>query len=254
MINSQPAKSGFVFNRLKKLDIPKNSILYLHVGLQNIHDITGLDYKDLSKSLLDSIWYLFQPQTILVPTFTYSFTKSGIFHRNFSKSEVGRFSAEVLKHFSKYRTPDPIFSVVDVTDYLSKLDHVDYTNDYGDNSLFKYLSDQNYISISFDREKFGITQFHYIEKLFNVNYRYDKIFKGIIYHDETNWEHVKYSYFVHGGKAYSRWNRPKIEKFLTDVGVVHKSQDDIGISWISAQDAIDSLRPKLLKDINYLIS
>jgi aminoglycoside N3'-acetyltransferase len=101
------------------LKIPKQRILFLHVRLRNIHRVTGQSYLNLTQDFLKQLW-LFEPKTILIPSYTFSFMRSGLFHRLFSKSEVGRFSEEVRQHFAQYRTPDPMFSVLDTTNYLKK--------------------------------------------------------------------------------------------------------------------------------------
>lgn len=249
----KPSSGDFVHYLLRNLDIPKNKILFLHVKLHNIQEITKKSYKNLTKSLIDSLLELYQPKTILVPSFTYSFTKSGIFHRLFSKSEVGRFSEEVRTSYSEYRTPDPIFSVLDIKNHLQK--NINYNTAFGKNSLFQYLTDENYITINFDLEELVSTGIHYIEKMFEVSYRYDKIFKGVVYYNENHWEHVKYIYFVRNLANDPNWNRPKIEQFLSDTGGLHLFVNDgIKISWISARATIKGLTLKLLEDETYLIT
>jgi len=143
----------YVTDLLNGLDIPSNKILFPHVRLKRIKqkdNILNLEYEALTRLLLDSFTDVFQPKTILVPTFTYSFTNNGVYHRNFSKSEVGRFSEEVRRKFATYRTPDPVFNVVDTTDHLAELDGLDYTTAFGSNTLYEYLDDQDAVIINFD--------------------------------------------------------------------------------------------------------
>ncbi|NLC72725.1 MAG: hypothetical protein GX684_03005 [Ruminococcaceae bacterium] len=175
-----------VFDLLKQLNIPKKRIIFLHVKLRNFKKRVNASYEILSKAIITVFEDLFNPKTILVPTFTYSFTKSGIYHRAFSKSEVGRFSEE---KFAPYRTRNPIFSVVDVHNYLSNFENeINFNTAFDENSLFHFLDEEDCIIVNFGLEKLISTQLHYVERQMNVSYRYDKIFEGVVYHDEFNCE------------------------------------------------------------------
>ena len=104
---------------LDQINIPKGKVLTLHISLSPLKDLKGLDYSKLTNLILQLL-EKYKPKSILVPAFTYSFTKSGLFHKIYSRSETGRFSEEVRNNFSKYRTPDPIFSMLDVKNWLGK--------------------------------------------------------------------------------------------------------------------------------------
>jgi len=248
----------YVTSLLSGLDIPSNKILFPHVrlkGLKQKNDILNLEYEALTQLLLDSFTDVFQPKTILVPTFTYSFTNSGIYHRNFSKSEVGRFSEEVRRKFATYRTPDPVFNVVDTTDHLVKLDGLDYTTAFGINTLYEYLDDQDAVIVNFDINKPIIsTQLHQIEKLNDVPYRYDKQFEGIICHDENQFTEIDYTYFVRDLDRDPNWDRSKIREYLIEEGVLQvASLDGVKVTAIFAQDKRKYISKQLSDDPEFLI-
>jgi len=246
----------YVTDLLNGLDIPSNKILFPHVrlkGLRQKDDILNLEYETLTKLLLDSFTDVFHPKTILVPTFTYSFTDSGVYHRKFSKSEVGRFSEEVRKKFSEFRTPDPIFSVADMMGYLQNK-QIDYTTAFGEGGLFEFLHEENCAIINIDLSEILMTQVHYIEKKCGVSYRYDKEFEGIVYKDEQSWQDVKYEYFVRDLDDDPQMDHEKREQFLRDQGGLQSvKKDGITGSWISAQQKHILLSEKMDSNERYLL-
>ena len=246
----------FIYGFLNELDIPSGRILFLHVrlkGLKNHENIVTTDYPALTSLLLDVFENLLSPTTILVPTFTYSFTDSGIFHRIFSQSEVGRFSEEVRLHFAKYRTPDPIFNIADTTDHLESTS-IDYTTAFGKDSMFDYLHHDDCIIVNFDLPKLLMTQVHYIEHEFGVSYRYNKSFEGVVYSDYTEWYDIEYDYYVRDLDEDPMMDYKKRYKMLDSAGVLHHvQQDGIDAWWTTAQDKYDVLLEALSEDERVLL-
>jgi len=74
-------------NILNGLEIPKGEILFLLVKIKHIS--TKLLYSDISKNIINLLNKYYAPKTILVPTFTYFFTKTGIFNKLNTPSGVG---------------------------------------------------------------------------------------------------------------------------------------------------------------------
>jgi len=243
---------------LSEIDIPKNRILFIHARLKGLKEKTKVlddSYEAVSKLLLDAFTKEFHPKTILVPTFTYSFTDSGIYHRVFSKSEVGRFSEEVRRKFSRYRTPDPVFNVVDTSDHLVKKDAIDYTNAFGSGTLYDYLDEENAMIINFDLPKPIIsTQLHHIEKINDVPYRFDKTFEGIVYNDEGDYHEITYDYFVRDLDIDPKWDREKIRRKLIDDGALQVTEKNgIEVTCVSAQEKREIISEEIKKDPEFLI-
>jgi len=93
-----PLKAKDIF---KEINIPKGRIIVVHARLSNLKELMKVDYTEAARAIIDSIYELYQPKTILVPTFTYSFTKSGIYHRLFSKSACPPVMA--IRYLTKWR-------------------------------------------------------------------------------------------------------------------------------------------------------
>jgi len=241
-----------------ELDIPKGKLILLHVrlkGIKNKEQYSNLSYEDLSKLVLDVFNDLFQPKSIIVPTYTYAFTNSGIYHRLFSKSEVGRFSEEVRKNFAVYRTPDPVFSVVDTSKYLSeKKEEIDYTTAFGDSCWREHLHKENCAVVNVDIDDLRYGQLHYIENLADVEYRYHKKFEGIVYEDETNYRNIEYRYFVRDLDLDPQWDRDKIEEHLVQEGILQvRERNSIKTSRVFSQDLKNEVMSKLEHDPHFLL-
>ena len=245
---------AYLFNLFKDISIPQKRIIFLHVKLRNLKNRVDASYQLLSRTLLNVMEKLYNPKTILVPTFTYSFKKSGVFHRLFSKSEVGRFSEEI-RQFASYRTPDPIFSVLDIYNYLSPLEKdIDYNTAFEKNSLFHLLDEEDCIIVNIGIEELISTQLHYIERQNNVSYRYNETFDGVVYYDEASWKKVKYLYYFRDAKVYPIWNRRTIKNYLMESNVLHtSSNDNIEVSWITAKSKSKAVSDALAKDECFLI-
>jgi len=208
------SKRNFIRNLLCDFEIPEDSILVLHVKLKEIKKETGLSYTDLTDQILCVLNNKYAPKTILTPTFTYSFTKSGIFHRLFSKSETGRFSEEVRLNFADSRLVNPIFSFADVSGYFNNKT-LNSTKAFGENTIFDYLDNNNTFNINIGLEKLISSQLHHVEKLNQVSYRYNKNFDGYIYLNQKKYKKIKFNYFVRDLDEDPRWDRNKIKEKLT---------------------------------------
>lgn len=116
--------------------------------------------------------------TLIVPTFTYSFTKGEDFDAAHTPSDVGQFSEGFRSFPGVQRTRHPIFSVAatgpGVTAVLaSRLDDC-----FGPGTLFDllYRHDAKIVCLGCDFGK--ITFVHYVEQRFGVSYRHPKSFSG----------------------------------------------------------------------------
>jgi len=245
-----PLKAKDIF---KEINIPKGRIIVVHARLSNLKELMKVDYTEAARAIIDSIYELYQPKTILVPTFTYSFTKSGIYHRLFSKSEVGRFSEEVRNIYSQYRTPDPIFSFVDTNNIIHK-NNIDYRTAFDKGSLFEFLDKEDCIVLNADLDTITQTQIHYVEKVNQVDYRYEKVFTGVVYHDQSRWEYINYKYYVRDLLLDPKMDYKKREQYLIESGDLQIFyNNDLKISWISAKTLKDAITKALKEDPHFLI-
>ena len=117
--------------------------------------------------------------TLVVPTFTYSFTKREVFDPAASPSTCGAFTEMLRKHPDAKRSEDPIFSVAAVGARADELTADAPEECFGPGSFWdRFLAaDGGVCNLNFDS---GSTYLHYIERLLNVPYRFQKEFVGTV--------------------------------------------------------------------------
>jgi aminoglycoside 3-N-acetyltransferase len=250
--------SDIVKKLIMELDLPQKCVIFLHVRLRNIRSLTGESYKDVTQAIIDLLLKYFEPKTILVPSYTFTFRRTGVFHRLFSRSETGRFSEEVRQNFAQYRTPDPVYSVLDVNGYLRNISAIDYTSIFGEHSLYKHLYDEGYIIVNIDTETFFATQIHWVEKRHQIHYRHERLYPGVIYYDESRWENIEYKAFLRDlksdGMPYPAYNLKKRRQYLIQEGLLNTvAFNNIEVSWMPAHTFLQAFSKALSKDRRFLI-
>ncbi|MAZ43968.1 MAG: hypothetical protein CMF48_02145 [Legionellales bacterium] len=239
---------------LKKISnrISANCPIVVHVRLSGVLKDTDC-YSKQASCLLDMLRTNFKPSSIIVPTFTYSFTKTGKFEVLNTPSEVGRFSYEIQKMFvsDKRRTTDPIFSIVETEGSGLVSDRVALSA-FDKMSVWHALdSTEHYIiNINLDLPIIA-TQLHYLEYIHSVPYRYSKEFIGTV----SNWESVesdiKYNYYVRNLDANPQWNRNKIYNDSIKANAIIEDGLVRLFKWSELKTIIAS---KIQSDSRYLIT
>lgn len=239
----------------KTWDLPKNKIIILHSSLKPIMRIfdNNYSYVELTQIIIDCFYRYNSPKTLLIPTYTYSFSKSGIHHQKFSRSETGRFSEEVRKQYNFYRTPNPVFSHLDSEGLLNE-DGIIHNNAFGRKSVFGYLHHKDAVVVNMALENFVASPIHYIEQCFDVKYRYFKYFPGVIYYYDGNYENIEFEYFVRCLDYDTEWDREKIKRDL----IIHdymsiSDYDGIEFRWLYYDELFDFITKKLNDNEEYLL-
>ena len=179
---------------LKKLGLKKNDIVFCHSNLgyfgkrKNIHNknqLCNFYYKGILK-------VIGMNGTLIVPSFSNSFFEKKIFDKDKTPSKMGIFSEWVRNLKNSVRSNDPNYSVC----AIGKQKY--YFTDIADKSTFSYKSffakfhNKNGKILNFNFP--GTTFIHYYENILNVNYRYNKSFKGLIRNkknkkiEKSNWK------------------------------------------------------------------
>ena len=117
--------------------------------------------------------------TLVVPTFTYSFTKNQDFDVERSPSDVGQFSEAFRQTPGVHRTSHPLFSVGVIGSESDRYLSARLDDCFGLNTIFHNLYESNAVLICLGCA-FNLTFIHHIEQLYGVPYRFTKKFKGII--------------------------------------------------------------------------
>ena len=235
------------------LPIPKSEHVLVHARLKGLAASLGRsDYGQLTADLLDS-FRATDALSIVVPTFTYSFTKTLKFSVSESPSEVGRFSEEVRTLVEPdRRTLDPIFSVVDVDDFgWSKDLNLDA---FGVKSLWRQWQELDAVIVNLDLPHIVATQFHFIEKLADVPYRFDKSFTGEVTAADGASSKQEYNYYVRNLDIPSTWNRALLEEEIRKAGRLNEFQwRGVRGTWFRAKEVERVLLPIMTRDPQYLL-
>ena len=233
------------------LNFPHGENIILTGRIKNIFINNKLSYFEIQKKIISILFEQYKANNIYVPTFNYDFLKKGTYDYINSVSQIGRFSEEFRIIYSNHRSLDPVFSY---TSLLSKISENDiWCNDaFGDNSFFG-CSNNNFMVINLDLPFFTSSFIHFLEKKFQVPYRYNKLFKGIISHENKSFS-FEYNYYVRKTDQSSIYNSKKISNLLKEKKIL-KNSTLLGVNaeWYFSNDLIDILSKKLTFNKNFLV-
>ena len=238
-----------LFNDLK---IKKNDNILIHsnsAGLSQFNYLKKNLYIKFLNFLLNKIG---KKGTILIPTYNYDFTIKKVFDKKKTDSQVGSFGNFLLKRHFKNRSDEPIFNHLIFGKLKKKLMQSNTKEAFGQDSIFAKLEKFKFKILCFCCSPSNITFFHYIEKKFNVKYRYDKIFKGYILKN-NNILNFSLKYFV-GKKKYNyNIKEHKVLKLLDNHEFIEKKFGKFLCYSVNCVYLIKVLKKKLKNNKNFLI-
>lgn len=240
----------------EKAGIPAGRTILAHVRLKSIHEYTRIDYKDLAKDLLARLLEC-RPHSLLIPAYTiYSFISSRIFHLEYSRSEVGRFSEEIRRTGCS-RSPDPMYSLLDIHDNLPK--ELNFHRTFGPGSVFEYLREINAVIVNIDMPGFYATPIHCIELEHKPPYRYEMTFDGKMQQGSEPWQNVSYRTYVramdpYGSGSYPPYNQKRRLEYLRKHGVITETNERFGhLAWANVSDFNEAIFGALAQDPCFLV-
>lgn len=121
--------------------------------------------------------------TLLVPAYTYSYSKPGsIYNSDHAKSEVGSFTEYFRKQPNVIRSLHPIFSIAGVGKHAADILTFNSTNAFGLGSPFSRFEKFNvkFLCLGIELRK-PLTYIHHLEQNFGVYHRFNKRFEVEVY-------------------------------------------------------------------------
>lgn len=243
---------------INQINVPKDKILFLHVGLKEIKQITGLSYSELTKSIVSTLNSNFSPKAIVAPTFTWGFITTGVFSVNFSKSETGIFSELFRKHHGNYRTPNAIQSFSILSEDSNVFKGLRHEDTFGRNGIYNFFKNNETWIIDLNTDTFRASPLHHIELSANVPY-IDKPyieFEGILFDKNNNPQHHLQRHggtYIYDGKY--TWNKEKIKTKLSKCGVLKESTyRGIKLSYLNNNDLYEVMINMINNNPYYLIT
>ena len=180
----------------KQIGVLPNDTVMIHGDAGVAAQLTHLDPNQRIQNFIKEIIEYFSVNgTVLVPTFTYSFTTNKNFDVSNTPAEIGTFSESFRKNPLVRRSKHPIFSVAGAGKHFKKFEKARNDDCFGEGTVFDLLYKLNgkiiCLGCDFDRVTFA----HYVEQHFGVPYRYMKSFSGLVVNEGKKTE-LTTSYYV----------------------------------------------------------
>lgn len=204
--------------------------------------------------VLDAVLATLGPEgTLVVPTFTYSFTKGEVFDPDLSPSTVGQLTEHFRRRAGVLRSGHPLFSVA-ASGPLAGAFAASATGDcFGAGTAFDLLYRHNgkiaCLGCGFDR----ITFVHYVEQRAGVDYRYPKRFGGVIRRNGAD-EAAAVSYLVRDLARDTPCDLGRLKRRLQEIGKLRSAVvGRVGLLAVTAQDFLGTANTLLAQDPAALI-
>jgi aminoglycoside 3-N-acetyltransferase len=181
-----------VVSCLKSIGILQGDGLLIHSAVQYLgRPVGGVGmYLDAILAVIG------QEGTIVVPTFSFSFSQSKRYDPKKTTSEgMGAFSEYVRQRPEARRTLHPMQSIAALGYYAKDLAVRDTPSAFDPGSAFERMLELNFKLLLLGAEPRATSMFHYCEQRAKVPYRYWKEFPGEI-HTTNGWENRTYRMFV----------------------------------------------------------
>ncbi len=242
-------------NALRKLGLTKGDLIFSHsnVGFFGILEgaETEEDYFNIYKTAIINV--IGFDGTFIMPTFTYSYFRNKIYDKNTSISECGLLTEIMRKRSKAIRSEDANFSIAAIGHLAEYLTKNPPEHSFGPDSFWERFLKQNGKFVNFNLDS-ASTFIHYVEKVIQVPYRYDKKFPGISILDGKEVERAFYHYVYDLDKPNHQPDFPKFHKRADELGLVKKTNLGRGqIVSITARDTFDLIEKELKINPSFLI-
>ena len=233
--------------------LKKNNPILLHTDIFKLGLIDGeSDETKLSEKWLNSLLTVSGNRPIIIPTFNYDFTNTGIYDVNKSLGQVGLLSKYCCIHHSDKRTLTPVFNCCV---FNEKIDKAPSYNAFGEASIFNYLLQRDGSLFFLGTDMRSNTFVHYLEEVINVSYRYLKMFRGVVINGSQR-NKIDFMYRVSPKvKNAIVYDYEKVALDLNKKGLIKNFQ--IGLSKglrIKVRDYFNYVKTRMENDEHYLLT
>lgn len=181
--------------KLKEVGLSPRDLVMVHGDSAIFESISRNEKPKSSHEFIHEFLEYFNVGTVLIPTFTYSATRSEVFDVENTPSEIGLFSEIFRTHPNARRTSHPIFSFVIFGKNTEKFLDAAIDDCFGVNSIFDIFLKNSGKLVCMGCSINRLTFVHYVEQTMGVSYRHLKVFKGDV-KKENNIISKSVKYFV----------------------------------------------------------
>ncbi len=169
-----------IVQAFKLCGVRRGDVLMLHADAIVLAQLPPMTADERFDVLFDALDEVLGPEgTLVMPTFTYSFTKGEPFDVDATPSAVGLLTEAFRTRPGVRRSRDPIFSVAARGPLADRFAKAASDDCFGPTSAFALLAEQDAwlacLGCSLDR----LTFTHYVEQAARVDYRSFKTFHGV---------------------------------------------------------------------------
>lgn len=253
-INNNWYTEADIIEGLKSIEADKCDILFVHTevafGMPNV-DLKRKQYLDV---LYDSLLAL-NVGTLIFPSFTYSFCNNENYDVRNSKTSMGALIEHIRKKDGVKRSLDPLLSMIAMGKNENIVEGDVGNHSLGKNSVFNRLHNCDNVKFLFFGADFAeyFTYVHYVEKMLEVPYRFDKAFSGkIIDYDGNEYEDIHYIHTQCGGVKLKNYQKMK-EELIADNKLKTAKMGNSEIAAISEADAYNAIYNRIRKNINSFV-
>ncbi len=230
---------GSVTDALRSVGIRNGSTILVHADAIVAAQFSAAAAEQRLDLLIEAIAAAIGPTgTLVIPTFSYSFTKGEIFDVLNTPSAVGMVSERFRMLSGVLRSADPIFSFACKGPLARELCAIPVKECFGSESVFAALHRLNAdlvdLGCSMSR---GGTFVHYVETAHGVDYRHGKVFSGTVILPNRETRECSVVYNVRDLTRKSDADLRRLQKRLAEDGKLRSS--DVGRSRILAVAAND---------------
>lgn len=243
-----------LLDTLRGLGADQCKILFVHTSLSFGMPNPELKKREMLQALLDVLYELHVP-TLVMPTFTFSYPNGKDYDPLLSKTKMGALNEYFRKQPSVIRSLDPLMSVAVKGEDTALATEVS-THSISAGSTYDMLRHRDGVKFMFLGTKIGdcFTYMHYLEWLYEVDYRYIRQFRGytVLNGERIKTENdlfVRYSGAVPNDKSY------EYEEDMYKAGIAHKATfGDSTISIVDEKPAAEAYKQCLIKNPHYFIT
>jgi aminoglycoside 3-N-acetyltransferase len=181
--DSKKISTDDFFNAMNRLGIKSGDTVLLHsdiLGFGKPLVFDRIQFADVLISIFEE--QLGDKGTLIMPTYSYSFTDGVLYDVENSRSKVGYLTDMFRQKKEVTRNTHPIFSFAVSGKQTDIINFTDNTC-FGEGSVFANFRKTAVKNVMFGTKRGGYTFIHHIEQMFGVPYRYNKNFSGKIRHN-----------------------------------------------------------------------
>ena len=208
-IDDQWYTIGDITDCLKTVGADKCDILFVHTDVAFGIPNAALKRKQYLDALYESLLSL-NVGTLIFPSFTYSFCNNENYDVRNSKTSMGALIEHIRKKEGVRRSLDPLLSMIAIGKQENIVEGNVGNHSLGKDSVFNRLHNCGNAKFLFFGADF--TYVHYVEKMLDVPYRFDKAFNGkIIDYSGNEYDDIHYIHTQCGGVKLKNYQQMKKE-------------------------------------------